>query len=318
MWPSPRVASTDRPWHKWRPISRACALTAPREGWCGLAAFRARARRTASVGISCRRRLNTHPRAPVENAPPAAGEAWGFGGRTGWLQGQSSQEEVGGRRGAVGRDAPDALRRRRVDQGDRPPDWTDRNTVRRAAGWRAAELSPSAAGFQARSVSGGDPPTVAWAPEAAGRSGPWTDRAVGLCGLEDDPRRLPARGAAAVRAAAAGVSGTVYRPGELCRFDLWQPREPIADASGTTATDFGWQLVGHMRTTLVLDALRMALISPVPTGCGAPRPPGGDERAAGGRAAPRGRYREHVGVLEPHGGLWAVLSDAGNRTSRAL
>ena len=44
----------------------------------------------------------------------------------------SSQEEVGGRGGAVGGDPADAFRAGRVDQGDRAADGPDRNTIRSA------------------------------------------------------------------------------------------------------------------------------------------------------------------------------------------
>ena len=45
---------------------------------------------------------------------------------------RASQEEGGGRGGAVGRDPPDALRGGALDQGDRASNGRDRNTVRPA------------------------------------------------------------------------------------------------------------------------------------------------------------------------------------------
>ena len=67
--------------------------------------------RQRCASSSCRRRLNTHPRAPVENAPPGR---WARGVRAGMeprlLGVRAGQGEVIGRGGAVGGDPADAFR----------------------------------------------------------------------------------------------------------------------------------------------------------------------------------------------------------------
>ena len=43
---------------------------------------------------------------------------------------------------------------------------------------------------------------------------------------------------------------TVYRPGELCQFDLWEPREPVAVGHGQTRR--GWVVTAELRWSRAL------------------------------------------------------------------
>ena len=51
---------------------------------------------------------------------------------------------------------------------------------------------------------------------------------------QDDPRRLPARAAPALRAPPGSFQRTRYRPGELAQFDLCEPRAEIPVGYGQT------------------------------------------------------------------------------------
>ena len=65
---------------------------------------------------------------------------------------------------------------------------------------------------------------------------------LGLHGGQDGGGRLSAGGATAVRAAAAGrFSGRSIDPGEVCQFDVWQPRGEIPVGHGQTRS--GWVVV---------------------------------------------------------------------------
>jgi hypothetical protein len=119
--------------------------------------------------LSCRFRLNTDPAVPVEMRPgsgvgggrPAEAGAWGSivdrapGGGCGWS-------------GAVGRVAQPALRGGRLDPGAAAPDGAaphdDPSGVARP---RAAALSATGWGVEARPVSRRDPAAVARGPKAA-------------------------------------------------------------------------------------------------------------------------------------------------------
>ena len=72
-------------------------------------------------------------------------------------------------------------------------------------------------------------------PRLPGQAGAGAARGAGLRGRQDDPRRLPARGAAVVSAAAAHVPAHLYRPGALCQFDLWEPSREIPVGRGPDA-----------------------------------------------------------------------------------
>ena len=106
----------------------------------------------------------------------------------------------------------------------------------------AAGLSAGADGVEAGSVQGRDPPAAARGSEAAGRAGPRADRAAGLSTagktiVDDYLREVRPLFAPPPRT----FQRTVYRPGEICQFDVWQPRAEVPVGHGQTRR--GWVVV---------------------------------------------------------------------------
>ncbi len=77
--------------------------------------------------------------------------------------------------------------------------------------------------------------------EVAGPARPRADRAAGLRRGQDDRRRHYARCARCSRRVPRTFQRTVYRPGEVCQFDLWEPRAEVPVGHGQTRR--GWVLV---------------------------------------------------------------------------
>jgi hypothetical protein len=114
---------------------------------------------------------------------------------------ERAREDRGGRSGAVGGDPAAALRAGLVDAGDPPADRaSSRHDQQGGPQRRAAGLSSRAVGVEARSVQARDPPAVEEGPGDPGAADSGADRASWVRGRQDDRRRLPARGPAAISA----------------------------------------------------------------------------------------------------------------------
>lgn len=201
--------------------------------WRGLAPRRGALAKLvpADPEIWCRRRLKTGPPAPVENRPPGAGPESSGRVRTLARSRRSRRGGAGDRRGAPGGDQADALHRRRLDPGDSPPH---------------------------RPAPGDGPPGYRRREKAPSKLDPFKEEIERL--LRSEPRIPNTRIRELI--AELGYDGgktildehlrelrplpaprrtyqrTVYRPGELCQFDLWEPRAEIP--VGHDQTRRGW------------------------------------------------------------------------------
>jgi len=124
----------------------------------------------------------------------------------------------------VGRTAARALRPRRFDQLAGAAKWA---VAEHGAGGvafaDAAELLARVEGVEARSVQGRDPPAAEGGPVLPGQRVRELIAPLGFAGgktVVDDYLREVRPLFRAPRT----FQRTVYRPGEICQFDLWEPR----------------------------------------------------------------------------------------------
>src|SRR3954447_14780782 len=156
------------------------------------------------------------------------------------IETESGVEGVAGR-GGLGRAASGALRPRCLDQGVGATDGDEpQHDSGGAADVGAAEVPAEIGAVEARSVQERDPSAAGRGPEAPGQRVRELIAPLGYAGgktivddyLRDlrplfDPPRTFQR--------------TVYRPGEICQFDLWEPRAEIPVGHGQTRK--GWVVV---------------------------------------------------------------------------
>ena len=172
----------------------------------------------------------------------------------------------------------------------------DRNTVRRALrSERPPRYSRPPRAVEARPLQGGDPPAAGRGAAAAGQADPRAACWARLRGRQDDPRRLSARGAAAVSAAAAHLSAHLVSAGGAV------PVRPLGAEPG----DPGWQRPDAARLrrrrlpALLARRRRRARVLE-----GGARPPVRDRRAAspGSAALPETLVWDREGALHAGGG----------------
>ena len=142
----------------------------------------------------------------------------------------------------MGGGAAAALRARSDAAGDPSPDGAaSRHDPQRDQQRQAAEVRARAGGVEAGSVQGRDPPAAARGPEAARSARPRADGELGFDGgktiVDDYLREVRPLFAPRPRT----FQRTVYRPGEVCQFDLWEPRAEVPVGHGQTRR--GWVVI---------------------------------------------------------------------------